>query len=119
LRNNTYVDHVGLVHRPVCWKHKNIKTYLSHPNIPEKYLTPSIGTKNEKHSFAHTFCTKIKEGRLKKGGASTANPKKNITMVEPFAWSSGMAMVPIANRSWQPLYNGLVEGTDKGFHLTL
>jgi hypothetical protein len=30
----------------------------------------------QKHSFAHTFCTKIKHGQLKKGGASTANPKK-------------------------------------------
>jgi hypothetical protein len=30
----------------------------------------------KKHSFAHTFCTKIKQGRLQKGGASTANPKK-------------------------------------------
>jgi hypothetical protein len=30
----------------------------------------------QKHSFAHTFCAKIKHGWLKKGGASTANPKK-------------------------------------------
>jgi hypothetical protein len=30
----------------------------------------------QKHSFAHTFHAKIKHGRLKKGGASTANPKK-------------------------------------------
>jgi hypothetical protein len=30
----------------------------------------------QKHSFAHTFCAKIKQGELKKGGASTANPKK-------------------------------------------
>jgi hypothetical protein len=30
----------------------------------------------QKHSFAHTFRTKIKHGRIKKGGASTANPKK-------------------------------------------
>jgi hypothetical protein len=36
-------------------------------------------------------------------------------MVEPFAWSSGMAMVLIANPLWQPLCNGLVEGTDEGF----
>jgi hypothetical protein len=27
-------------------------------------------------SFAHTFRAKIKQGRLQKGGASTANPKK-------------------------------------------
>jgi hypothetical protein len=32
--------------------------------------------KMQKHCFPHTFCTKIKHGRLKKGGASTANPKK-------------------------------------------
>ncbi len=36
-------------------------------------------------------------------------------MVEPFAWSSGMAMVLIANPLQQPLCNGLVEGTGKGF----
>jgi hypothetical protein len=30
----------------------------------------------QKHSFAHTFHTKIKQGRLQKGIASTANPKK-------------------------------------------
>jgi hypothetical protein len=30
----------------------------------------------QKHGFAHTFCTKIKQGRLQKGGTSTANPKK-------------------------------------------
>jgi hypothetical protein len=30
----------------------------------------------QKHSFAHTFYVKIKHGRLKKGGASIANPKK-------------------------------------------
>jgi hypothetical protein len=33
-------------------------------------------------------------------------------MVELFAWSSGMAMVLIANASQQPLCNGLVEGAD-------
>jgi hypothetical protein len=71
----------------------------------------------QKHSFAHTFCAKIKQGRQQKGGASTANPKKNITMVEPFAWSSGMAMVLIANPSRQPLCNGLVEGVTKDFIL--
>jgi hypothetical protein len=32
--------------------------------------------KMQKHSFPHTFRAKIKHGRLKKGGASTANPKK-------------------------------------------
>jgi hypothetical protein len=30
----------------------------------------------QKHSFAHTFRAKIKQGRAKKGGASTVNPKK-------------------------------------------
>jgi hypothetical protein len=71
----------------------------------------------QKHSFARTFCAKIKQG-LQKGDASTANPK-NITMVEPFAWYSGMAMVLIANPLRQPLCNGLVEGADKGFYFVL
>ncbi len=30
----------------------------------------------QKHSFAHTFCAKIKQGRLQKGGASITSPKK-------------------------------------------
>jgi hypothetical protein len=30
----------------------------------------------QKHSFADTFCAKIKQGRPQKGDASTANPKK-------------------------------------------
>jgi hypothetical protein len=30
----------------------------------------------QKHSFAHTFCAKIKQGRRQKEGASTANTKK-------------------------------------------
>jgi hypothetical protein len=64
----------------------------------------------QKHSFAHTVGAKIKQGRLQKGSASTANPKKNITMVEPFTWSSSMAIVFIANPSRQPLHNGLVKG---------
>jgi hypothetical protein len=45
--------------------------------------------------------------------------KKNITMVELFAWSSGMAIVLIANPLWQPLHNRLVEGTDEGFYFIL
>jgi hypothetical protein len=45
--------------------------------------------------------------------------KKNITMVKLFAWSSGMAMVLIANPSRQPLCNGLVEGADEGFYFIL
>ncbi len=40
-------------------------------------------------------------------------------MVEPFAWSSGMALVLIVNRLQQPLCNGLVEGADKGFYFIL
>jgi hypothetical protein len=40
-------------------------------------------------------------------------------MVGLFAWSSGMAMVLIADRLGQPLRNGLVEGADKGFYLIL
>jgi hypothetical protein len=67
----------------------------------------------QKHSFAHTFCGKIKQGQLKKKGPTL---KKNITMVEPFAWSSGMAIILIANPSQQPLCNGLVEGADEGFY---
>jgi hypothetical protein len=35
----------GHVHRLVFWKHKNNNTYLSRPEIPEKYSTPSAGTK--------------------------------------------------------------------------
>jgi hypothetical protein len=45
--------------------------------------------------------------------------KKNITMMELIAWSSGMAMVFTANPSQQPLCNGLVEGADKRFYLIL
>jgi hypothetical protein len=45
--------------------------------------------------------------------------KKNITMVEPFAWSSGMAMVLLANPLQQPLCNGLVKGADEGFYFIL
>jgi hypothetical protein len=36
---------LDLVHRLVFWKHKNLKTYLSRPTIPEKYSTLSMGTK--------------------------------------------------------------------------
>jgi hypothetical protein len=38
-------------------------------------------------------------------------------MVEPFAWSSGMAIVLIANSSRQPIRNGLVVGLTKDFIL--
>jgi hypothetical protein len=37
-------------------------------------------------------------------------------MVELFAKSSGIAMVLIAKRFWQPLCNGLVKGADEGFY---
>jgi hypothetical protein len=70
----------------------------------------------QKHSFAHTFCAKIKQGQLPHQPPTL---KKNITMVEPFAWSSGMAIVLIANPLRQPLCNGLVEGADEGFHFIL
>jgi hypothetical protein len=30
----------------------------------------------QKHSFAHAIHAKIKQGRLQKGGTSTANPKE-------------------------------------------
>jgi hypothetical protein len=73
----------------------------------------------QKHSFAHTFRAKIKQGRLQKGSNQPPTQKKNITMVEPFAWSSGMAMVLIANPSRQPLRNWLVEGADEGFYFIL
>jgi hypothetical protein len=69
----------------------------------------------QKHSFAHTFRAKIKQGNYKKGPTL----KKNISMVEPFAWYSGTAIVLIANPLWQPLCNGLVEGADKGFYFIL
>jgi hypothetical protein len=45
--------------------------------------------------------------------------KKNITMVEPFTWSSGMAIVSIANPLRQPLCNGSVEGAGEGFYFIL
>jgi hypothetical protein len=45
--------------------------------------------------------------------------KKNMTVVELFAWSSGMAMVLIANPSWQPLFNGLVKRNEEGFYFIL
>jgi hypothetical protein len=57
-----------------------------------------------------------KTGPTKKKGPTL---KKNITMVEPFAWSSGMAIVLIASPSRQPLCNGLVEGADEGFYFIL
>jgi hypothetical protein len=105
------------VHRLVFCKHKNIKTYVSLYQIPGKYSSPTTSTKCKNiPSFAHTFRAKIKQGRLKKGAHQLPTLKKNITMVDRFAWSSGMAMVLTANRSWQPLRNGLVKGADKGFY---
>jgi hypothetical protein len=72
----------------------------------------------QKHSFAHTFLANIIQG-LQKGGHQPPTLKKNITMVDLFAWSSGMAMILIASPLWQPLHNGLVEGADKGFYFIL
>jgi hypothetical protein len=73
----------------------------------------------QKHSFAHAFRAKKNRANYRKGAHQPPTRKKNITMVEPFAWSSGMAMVLIANPSWQPLRNGLVEGADEGFYFIL
>jgi hypothetical protein len=46
------------------------------PKNSQKVLDPIHRHNMQKHSFAHTFRAKIKQGRLQKGGASTANPKK-------------------------------------------
>jgi hypothetical protein len=73
----------------------------------------------QKHSFAHTFRTKINRADYKKGAHQPPTLKKNITLVEPFAWSSGMAMVLTTIPSRQPLCNGLVKGTDEGFYFIL
>jgi hypothetical protein len=70
-------------------------------------------------SFAHTFNAKIKQGDYKKGVHQPPTLKTNITMVELFTWSSGMAMVLIANPSRQPPRNWLVKGTDKIFYFML
>jgi hypothetical protein len=106
------------VHRLVFWKHKKHKTYVSSQLIPEKYSTPCV----HRHKIAKTylvlhipFTPRYNKADYKKGAHQLPTLKKNITMVEPFAWSSGMAMVLIANRSRQPLCNGLVEGSDEGF----
>jgi hypothetical protein len=45
--------------------------------------------------------------------------KKKITMVKPFAGSSGMDILDIAAHPRQPLYNGLIEGAYEGFHLIM
>jgi hypothetical protein len=49
------LEYLGLVHRLVFWKHKNIKTYLSRPKIPEKSSTPSTGTKCKNMVLHITF----------------------------------------------------------------
>jgi hypothetical protein len=54
-----------------------------------------------------------KTGPSKKRAHQSPTLKRNITMVEPFAWSSDMAMVLIAISLRQPLCNGLVKGADK------
>jgi hypothetical protein len=66
------VEDLGNVHRLIFWKHKNTKTYLSCQQIPEKYSTPSTGTKCKNIPLLR----QDKTGRLQKGSASTANPKK-------------------------------------------
>jgi hypothetical protein len=58
----------------------NIKT-LKHTFPTNKFLEstqPRPQAQNAKNipSFTHTFHAKIKQGRLQKGGVSTANPKK-------------------------------------------
>jgi hypothetical protein len=73
----------------------------------------------QKHSFAHTFRSKIKQGHYKKGAHQPPTLEKNITMVEPFAWSRDMAIVLIATPLQQPLCKGLVKGTDEGFYFIL
>jgi hypothetical protein len=57
---------------------KHIKTskHTFPANSFVQVLDPIHRHKMQKHSFTHTFCAKIKHGRLKKGGASTANAKK-------------------------------------------
>jgi hypothetical protein len=67
---------LGLVHRLFFKKHKKHKNIPFPPTILWKELDPIHRRKMQKHSFAHTFHAKKKHGRLKKGGASTANPKK-------------------------------------------
>jgi hypothetical protein len=97
------------------WKHKNIKIYLSHPKIPEKYSTPSTRTKCKNIVSCIPFAPRQNRADYKKGVHQPPTLKKNITMVEPFAWSSSMAMVLIANPLRQPLCNGLVKGANEGF----
>jgi hypothetical protein len=45
--------------------------------------------------------------------------KKKITMVKPFAGSSGMDILNIAAPPRQPLHNGLIEGAYEGFYLIM
>ncbi len=51
--------------------------------------------------------------------STIAHKTKNITMVEPIAGSSGMAIVIIAASLWQPLCDGLVKGTAEGIYLIM
>ena len=63
------------------------------------YLTLSTGTKC-KNIVLHIPFHQDKTGpTTKKGAHQLPTLKKNFTMVEPFAWSSGMAIVLIANLS--------------------
>ena len=45
--------------------------------------------------------------------------KKKITMVKPFAGSSGMDISNIAAPHRQPLRDGLIEGAYEGFYLIM
>ena len=45
--------------------------------------------------------------------------KKKITMVKPFAGSSGMDISNIAAPPRQPLRDGLIEGAYEGFYLIM
>jgi hypothetical protein len=61
-----------------------------------------------KHTFYLLFAYHV--GISMNGCSPTINhPKKNTTMVEPFARPSGMAMVLLAAPPWQPLHNELVK----------
>ncbi len=65
------------------------------------------------------FTPRKSRADYKKGAHQPPTLKKNITMVEPFTWSSGMAMVLLANPLQLYLCNGLGKGADKGFYFIL
>jgi hypothetical protein len=87
------VYYLGNVHRLVFWKHLKHKNIPFRPKIHAKYSNQSTGTKC-KNIFLHIlFAPRQNRANYKKGAHQLPTLKKNITMVEPFAWSSGMAMV--------------------------